>query len=84
MTDIAQVRFAPATRPNTQGQPLAFQSGGASAAVSDPVLAAIHRQNTACCLHALRGTMQGQGKWSDDLHAAAFEVQRQELEGRWK
>lgn len=52
--------------------------------MSDPILTAIARQKLACTLHALRTDRQEAGKWSDDLHGAAFEAKRVELEGRWK
>lgn len=52
--------------------------------MSDPVLAAIGRQKSSACLFALRIHLRRDGKWSENLHAAAFDTKTQELEASWK
>lgn len=52
--------------------------------ISDPILRAIDRQQTACTLYALRSVLTGNGKWSDDLHGPAYQAKFEALCGRWK
>ncbi|AHD02935.1 hypothetical protein [Leisingera methylohalidivorans] len=50
----------------------------------DPIITAINRQRSSCCLFALRIHMRRAGKWSGELHGPAFDAKTQEIEAYWK
>lgn len=52
--------------------------------MSDPILDAIRKEKSCAVLRSIKAWAIGKGKWSDDLHLAAFEAKHKELEGRWK